>query len=193
MIKKDIAYELKEIGEDDINEIFKNADNEMVQMENAMFVKEKKKKRMNPFKATLISTLILLIIAVIIIGIIFIKEVGDSYSTVKDSIKETLTEQVDNILEKDEDSLTTDEYYQKQILMLIPKGKIEKTIDALDNKDLLTMDSDKILQLFAELIPEDKYDECEQIFKEWENAKELEKQSNEKQNDININETKEQE
>ena len=88
MIKKDIAYEVKEISENDINEIFENADNEMTQMENAMFVQEKKKKRMNPFKATLISALILMVMAFIVIGIIFIREVSDSYFTVKDSIKE---------------------------------------------------------------------------------------------------------
>ena len=193
MIQKDIVYEKNDIDEKGINDIFENADNEMIKMENAMLVKEKKKKRMNPLKATLLLALIFTIIFIFIVGFLFVKETTNSYSAFKESIKDSITEQIDNVLEKEDSELTTDEYYQKQIFSLIPEGEIEKTIDNLDEKDLLTMDSEKLVKLITGLIPEDKYEECKKIFEEYEKAKALEIESFETDQKGNLEQIEKQE
>jgi hypothetical protein len=151
-----------------IDDIFLSADKAMEEKQNEAVMQFRKKHRKHPILRSLI---ILLIIVGMVVGIII--SVG-VYSTktifpeIKQSFISEWALQQEELLKMDDSTLTIEEYYQKQIFLLITPEELEYIIDSVVDiknlENLLDKDMDQ------SLIPPEKIEEYHRLLAEYEQA-----------------------
>lgn len=178
-MKKDIVYQNESVEKDEgpkmsVDEIFANADAQMVSMDNASSVFKKTKKKMGIIKKTIITTLILAVICIIVFVVFLIKSVDSVLPNAKEMVLSQITETRNELLEMDDSELSVDEYYQKQIFLLLDMDLVEEKVNSLTSLQTLTgmISGNGFASL--DLIPEEKEDEYQKLLKEYEEAKQAE-------------------
>jgi small basic protein len=174
-MKKDIFYQsVTENNEPkmSVDEIFANADSIMENMQQETYVKANKKKRKIGFvKKTIISLIIVAVILVVLLIVIGVKSLSAAIPSMKEAIFEQFSTTRESLLKINDDNLTVDEYYQKQVFLLISPEDAENTINNLSVWELFSSMMSGTGTIDIDLIPEDKKEEYEQIIKEYEKAK----------------------
>ena len=189
MIKKDIAYSnsyiepKREKFQENCNEnhhmsvddIFADADR-MIYEQNQSLLNQnpKKKKRKRPLLRLLLTMcfVLLLIVGVFVgAGIYSIKtvypQVKAEFITQMESIQNQLTSMDDSLL-------TTDQYYQKQILMLFSMEDIEGVINNIEDIQNFAVLFDDDTTNDLSFVPQEKIEEYQQIIEEYQQAKQEE-------------------
>ena len=178
MIKKDIVYldknidPKKEASDQEIDNIFSNADMEMENLEKKYLVKKKDRNILKSLKRTLIIVGIAIVVGFIILGISLVYAVKSQLPKIKSSIVEQVAEARNELIKKEDEELTLEEYYQKQVFLLITPEDMASVLDEFTSKDMLKTLFTSEGTIDIDLIPEDKRDEYNKLMEEYEKAKE---------------------
>lgn len=163
----DIHYE-----DGSVDAIFADADRQMADQNKqaVMLPKNEKKKKRHPILKFIISTLIMLIVAFGALGYLMTRAVKESLPQIKEDLMTQIVEVQDQIKSLDDDELTIDEYYQKQIILLLSPEDIQSAIDDIGNvKDLAKLfGSDG--EIDVSVIPEEKIEEYNKLIEEYQKA-----------------------
>jgi hypothetical protein len=179
MIKKDIDpnyfpkiptqnYSTSATTEDSVDSIFREADLVMDKQSGGRRLRAcSEKRRCNPFSGGLTSFLIILagvIFVLCSLGNYFINEM---YPSMVDSVVTQFHDAREHLVSIDDEDLTLEEYYQKQILLLVTD---EDVVNAFD--DALTLETFVAILIGGEdvvldLVPADKIDEYNEIIEEY--------------------------
>lgn len=181
MIQKDIgskgatSSELFAEGAQDapmsIDDIFAAADQEMANQINASKKHFRvKKKRQHPIRNAIITVLLGIVVFVVGIAILGAQIAKREYPQMKENFLIQVGTIQEQLRSTDDEELTVDEYYQKQLLLLLTKEDLENAINSLEDM----ADISQILALSESanltLIPEEKIDEYNRIQAEYQAA-----------------------
>lgn len=184
MIKKDVVFEFKsdvvccdnknkptELTE--IDAIFESADEKMLAQSTPFAAKSKRKRKRRILKFAL-GFFVILALIIFAVSKIFSYYMEIVFPEIKDSILENVELQMEALNEIDDNTLTVEQYYQKQLLLLLTADDLEKALNNISEIDGLKGLLEFIDgEIGAEnIISDDKIDEYNKILSEYEKASE---------------------
>ena len=185
MIKKDVVLkfesdlicdvETKESNKsnNEIDAIFESADTKMSEQNKPFVTKTKKRKPMRLLRI-IITFFVVLILIIFATYKIFSYYMETAFPEIKESFLSSVEIQLEGLKEIDDSTLTVEQYYQKELLLLITVEDLENVINEFSDitkfKNILE-DNKGELDSF-DLIPEDKVDRYNEIIEEYERASE---------------------
>ena len=177
MIKKDIAYGPINVNRDEetishaVDEIFAAADLEIDRQNKASAIEFKEKKKHKHPILRLVLPLIL--IAVVLLGVFVYMAVGvfnTMYSEMRSNLLSQFQVMQDELLALDDSTLTVDQYYQKQIMLLFSTEDLEKAMDSIGSIAALKQLIESGGSIDVNVLPKDKIDEYNRLIAEYERA-----------------------
>lgn len=182
MIQKDIVYNAKsnkinndltfDKDVDSVDSIFANADRLIDEHKQKMktYTKKKTHKR-HPILKTILQ--IIFWIAVVVGAIIWlmIESFKTAYPQIKDSILNEIDEIQAELSQVDDSELSIDEYYQKQMLLLITSDDVDAMLSDFEDIEQIIAIIQNNGEINVELLPEDKREKYQQLVEEYEKAK----------------------
>ena len=185
MIKKDVVFEFKSdvVYNDnenksseslsEIDAIFESADAKMSAQNSPFVAKPKRRKRRRLLKFAL-GFFVILVLIIFAACKIFSYYMETAFPEIKDSVLESVELQIEALNEIDNNTLTVEQYYQKQLLLLFTADDLEKALNGISDlnglEELLEF-SDGVIDA-ENIISDDKIDEYNKILEEYEKASE---------------------
>ena len=167
---------------EDVDSIFEEADKLMFEKQQSLVgVVKDKKKRKHGFLKMLLGILLIAIVTIVTISYLFIQEAKEKYPSMKENFLSQINIAYNELLSIDDDELTDEQRYQKQLLMLMTPEEIEIAINDLEDVEVLLNIIFGNIDLTMEILPEGKREEYEQLVQEYKEY--LDQQSTAPSND----------
>ena len=177
MIKKDIAYETQPSGRDpesidrEVDDIFAAADLEMNNQNKASVIQFKeKKKSKHPILRFFLPYIVVVVVVIVALIYVAISSFNSMYVGIQQGLLSQVADIREQLLELDDDSLTIDQYYQKQIMLLLSEEDLKNAFDDIGSVEVLSqlLKSDGTIDI--NFIPEDKIEKYNQLIEEYQQA-----------------------
>lgn len=154
-----------------IDDIFEQADKEMREQREAVQYKEKKRK--HRFLKIFIPSVVILAAIVFTIVYLGFNELKSMYPEMRAHFIEEYNVLQNEIYQKSDEDLSVREYYTKQIILLIPRGELEKRITKVDDlvevKSIFAIKNDDGSNSILTKSEQEKYDKLQKEFNDYVN------------------------
>jgi hypothetical protein len=155
----------------EIDAIFSQADNEMMQKKKSLEVNtQKKKHRKHPILRTVFSFIAIALIVACFLGWLTVKQIKEAYPQIKADLLTKVEEKQEELRAIDDNTLTKKDYYQKQILLLFTVEDLENTINDIEDIRNFSKLFHSDGKIDISLVPEDKVDEYYRLMDEYKKA-----------------------
>lgn len=190
MIKKDIVYPLNQKQSNDrpeikseslcgVDGIFAQADLTIAEQNKTRNIQPtQKKKKKHRLLKTILSIILVFVITCGITVYCVVKGIEKTYPAMRETFLSQIYEMYDELENVDDSTLTTKQYYQKQILMLLSPEDIENAIISFEDFETLLQIAAGEGDMEVDLLPDEKKEEYYRILEEYQQAMRREEEEN---------------